>query len=332
MRRDSRFAVRTWQEGDDEVVLALHRRAFNETAPRSLEHWNWKFHGNYKNAAEMAVAMNEDGECVAVYAGVPHRCVLDGEECRASVHVDMAVDPRLRGGIGGGGLLVSVGQLYFDTYANGVTQIGWGFPEPALQRMCLRYLKVGVLRDIISLVRDPASPLRNRARGVETHRADRFGADVDELWKTCSAEVNTGTIRDAWYLNWRYADHPDVQHVLLEARDEAGGGLRGVAVLREGGYQDEVVSLMDWLAPLKDVDAEAALLERALEETVRRGKRYLTCWFPATMPQFQRFQLQHDFFVVATPFQVCYRSWVRTYKRRWLDRNWYQTMGDIDFF
>jgi hypothetical protein len=324
-------SIRPYQPGDEDAILALHNRAFPDHPARRLRQWTWKFRDNPLGRTEIMVAMDGSGRCAGVYAGVTLRIVLDGQPVLAGNHIDVAVDPDLRRGMAGARILVELGRRYFDAYAGGDTLLTWGFPEPALHRLGLRLLRFEVLRDVVFLVRAPDGDLEI-PQEIEVRTVPRFEQGIDALWTQCRDEVRIGLIRDAGYLNWRYAEQPDIRHLLLEARDRRTGTVRGAAVLREGGWDESILSLLDWLVPLDDRAAEAALVRHALQEAARRGKRFLVGWFPLPRMQFNRFQADHGFFVQATPYQECFRAFRRGLDRRRLDRDWYQTMGDIDFF
>jgi hypothetical protein len=326
-----KYTVSPYQPGDEDAILALHNRSFSGHASRPNRHWTWKFLENPLGRTEIMLAKEKDGRCVGVYAGVTHPIILDNAPCLAGNHIDVAIDEKLRQGMAGARLLLDLGRRYFATYAGGDTKLTWGFPEPALHRLGLRLIKFEVLRDVVFLVRKPDLPV-TIPEEIEVQAVKTFGEEVDALWRQCSSEVGTGTVRDARYLNWRYAAHPEVAHVLLEARDRKNETLRGVTVLREGGWDPLILSMVDWLAPLDDRAAETALIQYALGETARRRKHYLICWFPVPRIQFTRFQIDHAFFAQATPYQECFRAFTKGLDRRWLDQHWYQTMGDIDFF
>jgi hypothetical protein len=324
----ARYEIRAFQPGDEERVLAFHNRTFAGHAARSRAHFDWRYPKNPAGPPELVLAL--DGErCVAVYAVLPVRCVLEGAPVLAGLQTDMAVDPSLRGGLGGSRLIVAVGAAYQRTFLNGSKPLEWGFPEPDLQRVCLAHLKVGVLRDVCFLVlRADRSPAASAE--VAVTRVERFTESADELWRRCASELGTATVRDARYLNWRYAEHPDVRYELLEAR--RAGALAGLAVLREGGPDARLLTLMDWLVPRDERAAERALLAEACAEARERSLPYLGAWVPLAHPLAWRWQEDHGFLAKGTPFQECYRSWGPGLRRRWLDEHWFQTMGDIDFF
>lgn len=348
------YEIRPFRRGDEEAVLALHNRAFAGHTPRSRRHWEWKFRENPLGATEVIVAMaphgadaratgdtngngagghnGHDGDgatCVAVYAVVPQRCVLRGDPCVGGMQTDLAVDPGLRNGLAGSRLIVGIGNAYSDAFLQGRKQLEWGFPEPHLQRVCMAHLKVGVMRDVVFLVRE-AGPVPSATDGLVTVPLGRLDAEVDALWERCKGAYGAAVQRDARYLAWRYAAHPDIRYFLLGARD-ASGTLRGIAVARAGGCDERLLSVMDWIVPEDDQAAERALLGGLAAIARDQRKDYLAAWIPLFLPQALRWQRQHGFFARPTPFQESYRCWVKGVGRRWLDEHWYQTMGDIDF-
>ena len=208
--------IRAFQSGDEERVLAFHNEAFPGHAPRSRRHFEWKFLRNPEGRAELALAL-EGERCVAVYAGLSMRCVLRVVPIIAGLHTDVAVAPHLRRGLAGSRLIIAVGQVYTRAFVTGRQPIEWGFPEPGLQRVVVRHMHVGVLRDVCLLVQRaecvPAEP-----SDIEVTAVTRVASDVDALWHRCAAETCTATVRDARYLTWRYLEHPDVTHIVLQAR------------------------------------------------------------------------------------------------------------------
>lgn len=328
----ARFELRTFEDGDEAALLDLHRAGFAGHPARTADEWRWRYRANPLRRTEIVVIAERGRGLAAVYAGVTHRIVLDGEESLAGHHIDVTVAPRFIGTPTATELIAVAGARYFDLFAGGATRLTWGFPEPALQRIGLRSLRFEVLRDVSFLVREAAGARTAAPAEVVVEKVERFGALADALWTRCAAELETATLRDGRYLDWRYAGHPGVGHQLLVARDRANGAARGLAVLRDGGWSEDLVSLLDWLVPRDDREAEAALVAAALHEVEQRGRKYVACWFAGAPLEFLRFQRDHGFFVQPTPYQECFRSWNRRAGRRHLAQHWYQTMGDIEFF
>ncbi|MHC4812751.1 MAG: hypothetical protein ACYTGW_16165 [Planctomycetota bacterium] len=321
--------VRSYQPGDDEAFYSLHKRVFR---PRwSERRWRWRFHQNPTGATQLVGAFSADGQCVALHGGVMHRFLLEGSEVLGVSHGDVVVDPDRRHGLGGARLAVRVGQCFIDTYCKRTGTVVWGFPEPELRRLLVRFLHVEVLADVVFLIHElgPSTPAPD---SIRVHEVQRWGPDIDTLWATCRPEFAATVVRDSSYLNWRYADHPDIDYHLLEARDRHSSELRGICAVREGGWDEAVLSVSEWLVPASDCAAEHALVGRCIDAARQRGKRCVVCWFPTQCVQFHSFQVDHGFIAHPTPYQQVFMSWAPGVDRGWLHEHWYQTMGDIDFF
>lgn len=320
------YEVRLFRPGDEERVLAFHNRAF---APaRSMAHFEWRFLQNPAGPPQLALALDAE-RCVGIYASIPVRCIVRGEPVLACVHTDCGVDPDLRRGLSGTRVILAVEHLHKIACVHGRVLLEWGFPEPALQRVVVRHCGVGVLRDVHMLVlavdRVPVPP-----DDVDVAPVAAVPSDVDSLWQRVATSMAMTTVRDASYLDWRYARHPDHAHVMLTAR--SGGVLRGFAVLRDSGPDPSATTIMELIVPPDDGGAERALLARAGAEARARGREHVAAWVPLQLPAAYRWQRDYGFFVASTPFQECYRSWSRDLHRRWLGANWHRSIGDIDFF
>jgi hypothetical protein len=100
---------------------------------------------------------------------------------------------------------------------------------------------------------------------LATARVASFSPDVDRLWEACAPELETTVVRDRAYLNWRYAAHPSVDYSMIEVRSATSGDLRGIAVLREGGWDPQVLSLCDWAMRARRRPATAVLESKPTE-------------------------------------------------------------------
>src|SRR5205085_31729 len=63
---------------------------------------------------------------------------------------------------------------------------------------------------------------------VRVEPLERFPAEVDEIWRAAAPGYGNHVIRDAQFLNWRYADTPRTYRRLGAYRD---GRLRAVAIV-----------------------------------------------------------------------------------------------------
>jgi hypothetical protein len=331
----SDLLARPMTAADEPAVLALHNRAFGP--PLWDARWlAWRLHHvapeplGSPGGAFFIGFFDAAGACHAVYGGVRHRLLLDGQESLVMSHCDMAVAPEHRTGLGGSRMVAELMRRFYDSQGGGATELMYGTPEPPLRRMAVWQRRSEVLCDLVFLAHElrsiPPSPA-----GISVRTVPAVGPDADQLWERCAPEYGAATVRDARYLNTRFADHPGVAYELSEARG-AAGELRGVLVMRQGGWTEGIATLADWLVPRADGDAERALLAHAVTYARARGRRALVAWFPAPEPRFLRFQTEHGFLAHPSPYQFVFRAYRPGLDRRWLHERWYLTMGDIDFF
>ena len=321
--------IRALGPGDREAAVALHNRAFGP--PRWDEAWwTWRFERLGPRSAVLG-AFDADGGCHAIYGGVRHRFLLDGDPCLVLNHSDVAVAPELRHGLGGSRLLLALARRFFEEQAEAETPLMYGVPEPALRRVVVRHLRSEVLGDLTFLGRE-LGPAAAPDPAVEVSAVESFGPETNRLWATCAPELGTAIVRDAAYLNTRYRDHPAVTYRLLEARDASSHDLRGLAILRRGGWNPEAAMLNEWLVPDGDRPAERSLVAGVLDAARAAGAGGLVAWFPAATSAFRRFQRDHGFLVGSTPYQMVFRSYRPGVDRAWLADRWFQTLGDADFF
>lgn len=317
-------------DADAPELLRLHNRAF--VAQWDSAWWSWRYSDLPRGEAAILGAFREDGRCVGMYAGARLALWIQGETTFALSQSDVSVDSELRGGPGRAKLVTRMAKRFFAEHTGGSTQLTYGFPVPPLRRVISRFVGGQILCDVVFLVNElHAGPPAVDPREIDVRAVNRFDEETDDLWERERERFPAALVRDSTYLNWRYAEHP-LAYELLEARDAATGRLRGVAVVREGGIDPSVSSLSDWLVPLEDLAAESALLERAKAYARGCGSTALVAWFASMGAHFQRFQIRHGFFARATAHQEQFSAWRDGVDRDWLQANWYQTMGDIDFF
>jgi hypothetical protein len=181
-----------------------------------------------------------------------------------------------------------------------------------------------LLRVACLFVRAPGSGPTELPAGVAA--LTRFGSEADELYRCCATHWNASAIRDAAFLNWRFAAHPWRRYRLLGV--QSGGTLRGYAVYRVG---DELFPrlglLMDWLVLPGDDEASVALLEAALACARVDAAAGLALAVPEWSPWSQFFQARGFRHHPSEHLEVV-RSSVPRFDMLWLRDNWWTTLAD----
>ncbi len=323
---------RPYQPGDEHGLLAGHNRIF--TPQRTLAHWLWKFRDNPTGQIHTMLAVHEQDGVVGAYVTLPVRVRADGREVLAGQCVDLWVLPEHRRYGPRPGLFVNLALAHYER---------WGGKEPhqnafhygwpiATWRIGQRYLRYEVVRDWDFLFREvPPGGLPPRAApgDLEVRQVTRYGADADALWIRLQDQSRLAVVRDARYLNWRFADAHDVRYELWECRERGTGALRGLAVTTQRDFLFPATSfVVDWLVPADDYAATTALLAKAEARANEQGSRVLATLFQHLDPRFLHFQRQGfqvygtSYFQVIIPFTLDDTLWFKDH--------WYHTLGDSD--
>lgn len=336
--RQQGWSIRLYRPGDESQIIRLFQRVFGQE--RSLAHWRWKFLGN-PEGAQICLAVTDTGEVIGQYTGLPVRVIVDGQTFTFSQAIDSMVDPRYRRGLKKPGVFACLFEGFAEAYGGeGRVAILWGFTNPEALRIGQRLLGYVFLHRVVKLVRSVDSPaylsprqqMREAWRRIQCpiYPVGRFDARIDRLWEQCRPELRVATIRDARYLNWRYADCPDVQYRLLMAGGTMGMSPLGMAVLRLGLEGQPVACLMDWLVPWKNMAAADQLLQRSFEEAELAGMKEVHAWFPSSSP-WHRYLLDKGFQPIETAYMTV-RQFAPTVSVELLNAHWYYTMGDSDHY
>src|SRR5262245_13398242 len=199
------FTIRRYEPGDESKILATFNRVFR--ASRTLEHWRWEFPGNPEGMQVMVAIHDATGEVAGHYAGVPRRIKCRDATGIACDSVDSMVDPRFRAGLRRPGLFVILGLRWFRDFGSGGNLFAHGLPNEAAVRVGGVFLTYQTVHSQLALERavDGARPFGGSAPPAVSE-VERFDGRVDALWERVAPEIPIGTIRDARYLNWRFAD------------------------------------------------------------------------------------------------------------------------------
>ena len=158
------------------------------------------------------------------------------------------------------------------------------------------------------------------------HRVERFGPEADVLYACCATHWNASAIRDAAFLNWRFARHPCNAYQSLVF--QTGDTLRGYAIVRAGEeFGPRLGLLLDWLVLPGDEEASETLLAAALAVARAEGAAGLVTAVPEWSPWAQVFQ-SRGFEHHATEHLAFVRSSVPRFDMLWLRDNWWGTLAD----
>lgn len=329
-----RLTFRPYRPGDEEGIFALFKTAYGKD--RSLAHWRWKFCDN-PAGQQIMLAVTEAGEVVGQYAAVPAWAASGGRSYLLSQAVESMVDSRFRRGLKNPGLQVTLVRRFYEAFMGAdAGAMAYGFPVPVYCRLLVRTGVCTVLHRVVQLEGEVGDGAVGAGGGMTAVRyrieqVPRFPPSVDGLWRRCEGELPLAIIRDVRYLNWRYADCPDVAYVKLLATDRWTGRAEGIAVLRLGVEGRPVASLVDWLVPMARRNLAETLLGRCHALASASGRSRMEAWFPEHASQFQ-FLKARGYRPTPTQYEIVVEPFVPELSREWVGSHWYYTMGDSDIY
>lgn len=225
MPADARFTTRAYRDGDEQAILDLFNRSFPH-APRSPEHFRWKYRDNPFGSERISLTFDETGRLVGHYCGygVPFR--IFGRDHLAHQIGDTMTDVSVRH-IGRGPTSV-LGQTALHFYANfceGQVAFNYGFNVANIQKFSLRFLRSDRVEPVTYRVRDlRARPLARIPRVQRWLRGYQLEVvkEVDREWDAFFDRVENDyrflVRRDSRYVRWRYLDCPDVPYIVVAIR------------------------------------------------------------------------------------------------------------------
>lgn len=306
--------------------------------PREFEWW---FERN--PVGSRLVTLMQDGETVVGVAAMSFfRLLVGGEEKQVAMPVHVATHPGYRRR----GIFPKLEAVNEERAAEQGSEVTLTFPNAAShpifvgplgwedlpkRRLWARVLRPSAVPRYFLRrpgkqggLNEPSGEARHRG-GVRVELLTSFGPQADGLWRAAAPCYRDHVIKDADYLNWRFAEAPREYRCFGAFRGER---LAGIAVLGyayrhgvSGGF------LADLIAPPGERTAVVALLRRALED-VRGGADALIA-----LPSPPR---AHRIAFLQAGFLPTYKS-IRFIGKRLrpegkLDGPWHFALGDFDFF
>jgi hypothetical protein len=337
--RDLPFDVRPFREGDEHGILSLFNRVFAEGnpdfVPRKLDHWRWAFERN--PVGHHTFVAEAQGAIVGTYTAIPARWRFPEGIHLGCQAVDTVVAPEYRRSLRKSGLFLTLADRWFSHFGcKERDRIVYGFPNP--QAFRIGTTKVGYL-PVHCPVLDRALPVAVAARwgseGVHVEEIERFGREVDRLDESLANELGIACVRDAAYLDWRYADCPTTRYRLLRA-ESSSGRLKGFLVHGLGwhGFRKEIAPIVDFLVAPGDLATWRALLGHAARGAAAHPAPRLDtllAWAPPSHPHARDLETL-GFQSSESRFNLCIRIFTDTFDLDYAKRHWYVVMGDSDVF
>ena len=329
MPADERFLTRAYQPGDETAILDLFARSFH--APRSMDHFRWKYLENPYGNGHISLTFDSAGRLVGHYAGYVVPLFRSGDDCHAHQIGDTMTDPSVRHiGRGPTSILGQTAIHFYSEFCEHKVAYNYGFNVANIQRFSLRFLRSDRVEPVTYRVREmPISRIakvQRWTRGYQLELVTDFTDEYDRFLGRVGPAYQFLVRRDARYLRWRYLECPEPGAFIVAIRKWRR--LVGWSVFR---VRENRLSWGDALFDPMFLDAIEVLIRHvAPSYPVDR----VEAWFPQR-PQWFADAIARLGFVAGSEPQdlslMCVPFHMTDATQRMRDSLYY-TMGDSDLF
>ena len=325
--------MRAFRPGDEPAILTLFHRVFGRGSPgfqpRTLAHWRWEFDGA-PMGRRIFVATGA-GAVIAHFAALRFAAVCGDADVCIELGVDSMADG-LGAGLARSRPFVRAARAYFaDCEVAGDVHATYGFPnDQALRvgRALLGYRRVATRLPVLFLRVPAGEPAAPEPRARDVREVARFCANADLLWSQVRGRLGFALVRDARYLNWRWADAP-YPYRRLEVHGPRG--LCAVAVLRPDWCGAPILAIAEYLGDPDDAASLRAVLRHAHALARTEGQRRVELLLPRRSPLFAH-AVRAGWQVERSRLRLCLRVHTPPASIAWHRERWYFTLGDSDIF
>jgi GNAT superfamily N-acetyltransferase len=249
-----RFEIRRAGEADREEIGRFLGLAYHPWGQfKYPERWQWQFvHNPFRPPGELPVWLAiSEGAIVGQVANTHVRLKVGGQVVRAVNQSDLVVLPsHRRSGVARALMTASLEGV------DGALNLWMSSTTEKILRT-LGYVELPSISAFFHRPGEPEAWERKDAR-VAIERVRRFGPQVDALWDEIGSALGLAVVRDATYLNWKFADQPHAGYELFEAH--RGGQLCGYAIGRQCAPPEPPLAIVaDLIAAPGDGEALEAL-------------------------------------------------------------------------
>ncbi|MFC4161801.1 GNAT family N-acetyltransferase [Chitinimonas lacunae] len=261
-------------EADWPVIRRNFALAFHRPRPQAV--WDWIYRDAPDGACAMAAFDAENGALAAFYGATRHRALYRGQPFWLGQIRDVFSHPAYRGGRRGP--FVQTAEAFFERYTGAGDErmaLLYGFPSETSYRigeLMLHYRRLPAA----ALWHCPAPSPEAYAFGSEAvlEQVDGFGEESERLWRQRESAVVLGLVRNARFLDWRFAAQSGRQYLKLLIRRYDESGAAGYLVTRTMGRE---AWLVDACLPA-DFTAARLAWERLTARLALQGVRRISTW------------------------------------------------------
>jgi 2-polyprenyl-3-methyl-5-hydroxy-6-metoxy-1,4-benzoquinol methylase len=265
-----KILVRPYQDGDEKGIVRLFQEVFGRKM--TIDEWEWKYKGQGNEAVSAVVAVNEAGEIVGHYGGIPLRATYNGNLIHILATCDVMIHPSSRGFW----MLKRITAFFKHEAIKKAFRMCYGFPTE--KTLMLPAEKLGIIErctNIFEAYKD-VSLHNNLNRFLFRLSPMPFDdARINCLWKSVRETRSFAVIRDTDYLAWRYGQNPCFSYQIWGLTRRWDKQLLGAAITRNDLAKD--LMLIDLICLEKLI---VPLLQKVENLAISMGKKRILLWMP----------------------------------------------------
>lgn len=213
--------VRAYREGDERAILDLFARSFPH-APRSLEHFRWKYRENPFGNERISLTFDDDARLVGHYSGYPVPFRAFGKDVFAHQIGDTMTDVAVRHiGRGPTSILGRTALHFYEHFCENKIAFNFGFNVANIQKFSLRFLRSDRVEPVTYRVAKPLPPITRSERWLRGYSLELVrdtDSEWDELFERVAPAYRFCVRRNAAYVRWRYLACPDIPYIVVAIR------------------------------------------------------------------------------------------------------------------
>ena len=221
MPADERFTTRAFRDGDEHAILDLFARSFPH-APRSLEHFRWKYRENPFGNDRISLTFDDENRLAGHYAGYAVPLHMLNHNVLAHQIGDTMTDVSIRHvGRGPTSILGRTALHFYEHFCEGKVAFNYGFNVANIHKFSLRFLRADRVEPVTYRVARPLRAISRASRllrGYQLELVRDVGEEWDALFARAANSYRFLVRRDARYVRWRFLDAPDARATLVAIR------------------------------------------------------------------------------------------------------------------
>jgi predicted acetyltransferase len=315
-----KFVIRAYRDADDEGVRKLWKAVFEKEMPPLL--WRWKYLDNpYRR--HILLCVNETGEIVVSYSGIPYRTNYLGKTVEMTQLMDIMSHPDYRKT----GLFIKTAQAYFEIYGKSILFV-YGFPGKYHLGIGEKYLGYEALTKPVAYLSAQTDVLAcNKTGSGKVERVGAVDASFNRIWERCEKDYPLSIIRNSAFVRWRFLQHPMEQYEIFAYRKDSE--LVAYAVFALKG---KIARMVDILAPPSE-ELITVFLNQTAQLLKNAGTEQVDTWLPENH-FIAKSLVSADFIISAEPLGITatVRNFDKSPLSEWTSEHLFYTMADADLF